>query len=50
VVGTDLLLDGLDEELRDLGGAQLVPRQRGFASLDEQYADCVGCAVDGYAI
>jgi hypothetical protein len=50
VVGAELLLDGLDQELRNLWRAQLVPRERGFASLNEYYADGVGGVVDGYAI
>jgi hypothetical protein len=50
VVGTDLLLDGLYKELRDLRGTQLVPGEGSFASLDEYCADGVGGAINGYAI
>ena len=46
----DLLLDGLDEELRDLRGAQLVPGEGGLASLDDDYAYAVGGVVDGDAV
>jgi hypothetical protein len=50
VVGEDLLLDGLDEELRDLRGAQLVPGERCLAPLDDEDANGVRRVVDGDAI
>ena len=45
VGGEDLLLDRLDEELRDLRGAQLVPGEGGLASLDDYYSYGVGGVV-----
>lgn len=46
----DLLLYWLDQELRNLGRPQLIPRQSGFASLDDELTDGVGEAVDGEGV
>lgn len=46
----DLLLYGLDEELRDLWGPQLLPREGRLATLHDEEADGVGDSVDGKGI
>jgi hypothetical protein len=45
-----VLLDRLDEELRYLGSAQLVPRQGRLAAAHDQQSDAVLEMIDGYPI
>lgn len=46
----DRLLDGLDQELGNLRGTQLVPGEGGLASLDHEDTYAVGGVVDGDAV
>jgi hypothetical protein len=48
--GQDLLVYGLDEELGDLGGPELVPGERGLASREDEEANRVGEAIDGESV
>lgn len=50
VLGADLLLDGLDEELGDLRRAQLVPTKRRLAALNDGCPYGVGVVVYGNAV
>jgi len=46
----DLLLDGLHEELGYLRRAELIPRERCFAFLDDEQTDAVLEVVDGDSV
>jgi len=46
VLGANLLLHWLDQELGYLRGSQLVPRQGRLGSRLDNDADCVGYAID----
>jgi hypothetical protein len=50
MLGADLLLYGLNQKLRDLRRAQLVPAEGRLAALDDDCAYGVGVVVYGNAV